>query len=198
MLIKRYWKKRLNNEWDTLYEHAEAVPAAQVLRDNVHLLPHAGNALDLACGLAENAFLLAARGFQVTAWDNSVVAVRKVNKKAVKTGLAVSATLTDILSEKIPENTYDVIVFTHFLEQSLSKNVVDALKPGGLLFYQTFTREKVTACGPEEKKYQLTPNEPLFMFSGLKTVVYREEGRLGNLSRGFRNEAMLIAQKNTL
>jgi len=182
-------------EWDALYENAEAVPAAQVLQDNLHLLPHTGIALDLACGLAENAFLLATRGFEVTAWDNSVVAVRKVNEKAVQTGLAVSATLTDIMSQKMPETQYDVIIFTHFLEQRLSEKIVAILKPGGLLFYQTFTQEKVTACGPKDKKYQLKPNELLSLFSGLKMVVYREEGRLGNLTYGFRNEAMMIAQK---
>ncbi len=182
-------------EWDALYENAEAVPAAHVLRDNLHLLPHTGIALDLACGLAENSFLLAARGFRVSAWDNSAVAIRKVNEKAKKTGLSVTATLMDIMGNKFPDNKYDVIVFTHFLEQRLSEKIVRALKPGGLLFYQTFTQEKVTACGPIDKKYQLSSNELLSLFSGLKMVLYREEGRLGNLTCGFRNEAMMIAQK---
>jgi hypothetical protein len=33
------------------------------------------------------------------------------------------------------------------------------------------------------------------LFASLNILLYREEGGVGNLSRGFRNEAMLIGQK---
>ena len=33
------------------------------------------------------------------------------------------------------------------------------------------------------------------MFAPLQVLVYREEGRLGDLTRGFRNEALLVARK---
>lgn len=182
-------------EWDALYEADDPVPASQVLRDNLHLLPLKGVALDLACGLAENAFLLAQSGLDVRAWDNSSVAIRKVNEKSKISGLPVLAVQQDILSSVFPKEAYDVIIFTHFLEQQLSDSIVRSLKPGGLLFYQTYIRDKVANCGPSDIKYQLARNELLSMFSGMSTVVYREEGRLGNVHKGFRNEAMLVAQK---
>ena len=182
-------------EWDLHYENVEPVPPAQVLIENVHLLSNKGRALDIACGLAENSFLLAQQGYKVDAWDNSQVAVDRVNKKSTEMGLLVNAEIKDVNNTVLPTEYYDVIVLTHYLEQSISSKIVASLKPGGLLFYQTFTREQVSACGPKELKYRLKPNELLFMFSGLKIIVYREEGTIGNVDQGFRNEALLVAQK---
>jgi len=182
-------------EWDSLYENADPIPAARVLTENVHLLCSKGKALDIACGLAENSFLLARQGYQVHAWDNSRVAVDRVNKKATETGLSVKAEIKNVINHTFPTEHYDVIVLTHYLEQSISPKIVSSLKPGGLLFYQTFTREQVRASGPEELKYRLKPNEALSMFQGLSIVVYREEGKLGDVNMGFRNEAFLVAKK---
>jgi hypothetical protein len=33
------------------------------------------------------------------------------------------------------------------------------------------------------------------MFSALQVLVYREEGKAGDISRGFRDEAMMVARK---
>jgi len=182
-------------EWDLHYEDVEPIPPAQVLVENVHLLSKKGRALDIACGLAENSFLLAQKGYRVDAWDNSQVAVDRVNKKSSAMGLSVNAEIKDVNNTVFPTEYYDVIVLTHYLEHSISSNIVSSLKPGGLLFYQTFTQEQVSASGPKELKYRLKPNELLFMFPGLKIIVYREEGTIGNVDQGFRNEALLIAKK---
>ena len=46
--------------WDQRYRETSSEPqAARVLSDNLRLLPAAGTALDLACGLGGNALLLA-------------------------------------------------------------------------------------------------------------------------------------------
>jgi len=182
-------------EWDSLYENANPIPAARVLEENVHLLYDSGEALDIACGLAENSFLLARQGYQVDAWDNSPVAIDRVNKKATETSLTVKAEIKDVINHTFPTEHYDVIVLTHYLEQSISSKIVSSLKPGGLLFFQTFTRKQVSASGPEELKYRLMSNEALSMFPGLSIVVYREEGKLGDVNKGFRNEALLVAKK---
>jgi tellurite methyltransferase len=41
----------------------------------------------------------------------------------------------------------------------------------------------------------LAENELLRLFSELRVLAYREEGRVGNMAEGFRNEAMIVAQK---
>ncbi|HKH20378.1 MAG TPA: hypothetical protein VKB53_05725, partial [Gammaproteobacteria bacterium] len=71
----------LGTKWNRRYLEVDVDTArsAQVLSDNVHLLPSTGQALDLACGLGGNALFLARLGFNVTAYDISTVAVDKLN-----------------------------------------------------------------------------------------------------------------------
>ena len=44
-------------------------------------------------------------------------------------------------------------------------------------------------------EFRLAEQELLHLFSGLQVLFYREEGCVGNLQQGFRDEAMLIARK---
>ena len=186
--------------WNNLYKNSAPIPPARILSENTHLLhnfPQASlRALDIACGLAENSFLLAKQGYSVDAWDNAKMAVDRVNQKAIETKLSVKASIHDVIIDEYPNNFYDVIILTHYLDQSISKKIMTALKSGGLLFFQSFTREKVNDSGPEEAKYRLKRNELLNLFPELKVIVYREEGTIGDVNQGFRNEAMLIAKKD--
>ena len=73
--------------------------------------------------------------------------------------------------------------------------MIESLKPGGLLFYQTYLREKLNPAGPRNPEYLLGDNELLSLFGALRVLFYREEGRVGDLTVGDRNEASFIGQK---
>jgi len=186
----------LRDKWDSRYREAEGLPgAAAVLADNVHLLPASGRALDLACGLGANALLLAERGLRTRAWDLSPVAVERLQGVARARGLTVEAEVRDVQREPPQPEAFDVIAVSHFLDRELAPALMAALRPGGLLFYQTFTRARVQDTGPSRAEFRLGENELLRLFAGLSLVAYREEGRIGDLERGFRNEALLIARR---
>lgn len=170
-------------------------PPAQVLLDNRHLLPASGAALDVACGLGANALLLAEHGLTTYAWDSSTVAVDKLQENARVCGASVEAAVRDVVAHPPGPASFDVIVVTRFLERSLAVPLVRALRTDGLLFYQTFTRTYVNDNGPSNPNYRLTDGELLVLFSTLQPLVYREEGKVGDTSRGFRDEAMLVARK---
>ena len=182
-------------KWDL--RHAAATDpgqAAKVLEENLHLLPARGKALDMACGRGVNSFLLAQAGLDVTAWDNSPVAIDRLIKQAEMRGMQINAQVRDVI-ECPPEScSFDIILVSHFLERKLAPALIDALRPNGLLFYQTFIRDRVTDLGPSSMKYRLKNNELMDLFKSLTTIVYREEGRLGDLSKGWRDLAMLVAQ----
>lgn len=187
----------VQQKWDTVYNNiAETPPPAEVVSANQHLLPTQGTALDVACGLGANAMLLARRGLMTTAWDISAVAVERLNQAAQKMELQLHAAVRDIPRQPPPSQSYDVIVCCHYLERPLLPILCSALKPEGLLFFQTFTLEKVDpTIGPSNPEWLLQPNELLRAFAELRVRVYREEGLLGDLKRGYRNRAMLVAQK---
>lgn len=183
-------------KWDQRYRETpddHQPPPCRVLQENHHLLPATGTALELACGLGANALLLARHGLTTSAWDISAVAIEKLKTQTGQ--LPLHAQVRDICLEPPPTTSFDVIVVSRFLDRSLAPHIIGALHPGGLLYYQTFICDAVTDEGPTNPIYRLADNELLHLFAPLRLVVYREEGSLGDTKQGFRNEAMLVAQK---
>lgn len=182
--------------WDERYRGVEAGPdPALVLREWAHLVPKTGVALDLACGLGGNGLWLAARGLEVSAWDLSAVAIAQVREASTRLGLRIEAQVRDLLTDPPPPQTFDLICVTHFLERDLALQIASALRPGGLLFYQTFTREALSDRGPKNPAFRLAANELLQLFNGLVVRGYREEGRLAEPASGLGDLALLVAQR---
>lgn len=170
--------------------------AAEVLFKNLHLLPTRGHALDLACGLGGNALLMARAGLEVTAWDISPVAIDRLSGFADMEGLSnLRGEVRDLVKEPLPVAVFDVIVVSYFLDREMIAPLIDCLKPGGLIFYQAHTRISVNPGGPENPDYRLRDNELLRLFGSLGLRFYREENRLGVLTAGIRDVAMLVAEK---
>jgi tellurite methyltransferase len=188
---------KTKKKWDKNYDSCSSdYPSpAEVLRQNQHLLPTQGTALDLACGRGANAICLAENGLTVSAWDISASALKHLSNEAIKKDLIIEFESRNVSEQPPDPNSFDVITVSHFLERELIDDIRNAIKSGGLIFYQTFIKDKVSATGPNNPDYLLDNNELLDFFKDWKVVSYREEGLLGNIDSGFRNQAMLIAQK---
>ncbi len=184
----------LRDKWDARYAQAELSPVPlEVLAENAHLLPGDGDALDLASGLGGSALFLAARGLHTQAWDLSPVATERLRRLA--DGLPLRARVRDVVALPPSPGRFDVICVGHFLDRPLCRSIAAALRPGGLLFYQTFTRERVDDSGPGNPCFRLGRNELLRLFADLDLCFYREEGTIGDPGHGFRNRAQLVAQR---
>ncbi len=189
----------IQTKWDQIYQqHDGALNVAEVLQNNHYLLPKAGVALDLACGLGGNAVFLAEKGLTVKAWDISSVAIGQLASTAKQRGLDIAATVRDVVAEPPEANSVDVILVSHFLARELCPALIAAIKPGGLLFYQTYCQQKVDDVGPKNPDYLLADNELRHLFSEMKLRVYREEALLGEHTMGMRNQAWLLAEKPKL
>lgn len=181
--------------WDERHQAAEPGSAAAVLVDNLHLLPARGRALDLACGLGSNALLLAGAGLETEAWDYSPVALERVAQRARRQQLPVSVHERDVEAQPPEPDSFDVIVVAHFLHRATIPNLVQALRPGGVLFYQTWSRVRVSDAGPSNPDFRLAEGELLTLFADLRPLLYREEGDQGDPRRGLRDVACLVARK---
>ena len=185
-------------KWNNIYADATigSYSVSRILTENEHLLPQNGRALEIACGTGSDSIFLAQRGLQTDAWDISDTVVAKLNQFAEENQLSIIAESRDINVQPPEDETYDVIVIAHFLERKIAPTLISALKPGGLLFYQTFVKEVTpNYSGPSNPAFRLDTNELLQLFPGMQIVVYREEGLIGDISKGFRNEVMLVARK---
>jgi len=186
----------LQVQWDARYaKNNDSPQACRVLREFSHLLPKSGLALDLACGMGGNALWLAEQGLTTSAWDLSPVGINKLEERAKQQSLSIDAKTRDIIAQPPAENSFDVIVASYFLERALFPTLLAALKPAGLLFYETFVQDKPKGIGPSNPDYLLKQNELLEMGGELIIRVYREEGLIGDTAEGCRNIAMLVAQK---
>jgi len=184
-------------KWDAIYQKADAgeYSAVRVLEENRHLLPASGHALELACGMAANAIFLAQQGLATTAWDISEVVIERLKVLPAIEGLEMTFEARDIVQQPPPAASFDVIVVSYFLDRTLIPHIKRALKPAGLIFYQTFTQTYVNEGGPRSRDFRLADNELLQLFNGYQILAYREEGRVGDTQQGYRNEALIVAQK---
>jgi tellurite methyltransferase len=184
-------------KWNTKFRSGKNIydRPAQVLTDNIHLLPKTGTALDLACGLGANAILMAKSGLTTHAWDCSDVALDKLHTNTEKNGISICIEQKNIVKNPPTADSFDVIIVSHFLERCIVNEITNALKKNGLLFYQTFTRNKIADTGPGKTEYLLKRNELLGLFGSLSVLYYLGYDQVGSLESGNRNEAMLVGQK---
>jgi len=184
-------------KWNTRYrngDHDRSIPA-RVLSEYPQLLPREGTALDLACGTGANALFLAHHGLETSAWDLSAEAISLLLTRAKENHLAITTRVCDVTQTPIPASTFDVITVSYFLDRALFPALINALKTGGLLYYQTWLRERIGTRGPRNENFLLGVNELLHLCQGLRIILYREEGLIGDPGRGLRDEAMLIGQR---
>jgi SAM-dependent methyltransferase len=181
--------------WNQRHSQApiEEREPASLLVENVVLLPLGGKALDLAMGTGRNAVYLATLGFNVTGIDISPVAVKMAKSKAHWAGVKIEAIVANLERYFLPQNTYDLILNFYYLQRSLAPQILTALKPGGLLCFETYTQEQARYGRPHTISYLLEPGELPRMFPGLEVLHYFE----GVVEDGPRKKAIasLIARK---
>jgi tellurite methyltransferase len=183
------------SEWDARHKlAAAAVPSepSGIVRELLPLLPN-GPALDIACGTGRHALFLAARGQSVTAVDYSGVALdilqvraqgisaparRRKNWEAAadpsKRG-SIELIQADLEQTRIPEQRYDLILCVNYLQRSLFAQMTHALRPGGILLFETFTSAQTElAGGPRNPAFFLEAGELRQAFPPLSLLFYRE------------------------
>jgi 2-polyprenyl-3-methyl-5-hydroxy-6-metoxy-1,4-benzoquinol methylase len=161
-------------KWDRRYrQQQDKTPCAcAVLQQYQYLLPAQGRALDLACGLGGNALLLAEAGLEVEAWDISSVGLDLLATRAQARQLNICRQQRDVEQQPPASASFDIICVSFFLHRDSCQQLAAALKPGGLLFYQTFNTDNQE--GPCNPKFVLQRNELLALFAGLEIVAYLE------------------------
>ena len=162
--------------WDERYTTArEPGPPAGLLLDWLEHLPR-GRALDIACGAGANTLLLAERGVgQVFGVDISPVALKIAARAARRRRLSVHLLAADVTVFPLPFARFDTICVFRFLERSLAPRLVAALRPGGVLIYETFTLDQLAfGYGPRSASWLLRPGELPGLFAKLSVLHYAE------------------------
>lgn len=136
-----------------------------------------GRALDLACGRGRNARYLAREGFQVEAWDRDAEALNELRSRTESLGLTTITTRPVDLEQapEIPPASFDLVAVFYYLQRDLAPTIVRALKPGGILVYETFLIDNHERFNhPRRREFCLNHNELLSLFGGLRVLAYQE------------------------
>lgn len=164
----------------------------QLLLDYAHLLPKTGLALDAACGVGANGHFLAKRGLRVIALDISLVALHMAVQWGRTHACPLDAAVYDLATPWLPPERFDVILNFHFLERECFPVFRKALKPGGLIFFETFL--KTEAC-PENPDRYLDPGELPAIFQDYRIIHYAENLLMAAENRPEGGMAQLVAHK---
>lgn len=183
--------------WDARYRDAYvARPPSALLRRWLGQLP-AGRALDLACGTGRNTLLLAEHGWQALGVDISPVALQLASAEARQRGLTLDLLAVDVARWQWPIDRFDLVGVFRFLDRALCPRIMGALRPGGVLIYETFTvAQRAYEGGPRSDALLLQPDELPALFPTLHVLEYaegvvEEDGRPRALAR-------LVARRPTM
>jgi tellurite methyltransferase len=162
--------------------HDSTAPSEWLVRSH-ELLPPSGRALDVACGRGRNAIWLAQRGFGTTAVDRDPAAVDALAARARADGLPLTALVMDleVVGVTLGDELYDVLVVAHYLHRPLFPALLAALRPGGVLVYETFTVAQAARGRPTNPAFLLEPGELARLVAPLEILAAREgdyEGRM--------------------
>ena len=137
--------------WDEKYQNNSMPNEPIKLVTDYASLATGRQALDIACGMGRHSKYLASKGFEVDALDISSVAIEQLQNIP-----NINAIEVDFETYTLPKEKYDLIVCTYFLERRLFPQMIDALKPNGIILLETFLHDT---------KNERTPSNPAFLLN---------------------------------
>lgn len=134
-----------------------------------------GRALDLAMGRGRHALPLARAGFRVFGVDIRWEGVCDAMSAAAAEGLAIRGWCADLTQHPLPRARFDLVLVTRYLQRDLFAPIREAVVPGGVVIYETFTSaQRALGTGPTSPDHLLEPDELRRAFEGFDVLFYEE------------------------
>lgn len=159
------------SRWNARYlNKAPSFQADQLLLDHQSLLRPGQHALDVACGLGHNSLWLAEQQLHITALDVSQTGLDILTAAAETRDLSIETVCADLDQWQWPQRAFDVVLVFRYLNRAIFADLKGSLRPGGLVFYQTFGQNKLKQSPDFNPDYVLRDSELVEQFSGYKVV----------------------------
>ena len=160
--------------------YGAAAPSPWFLAQRARLADAArlGPVLDLACGRGRHALAAAELGATTLAIDRDASLLRALQAHASQRRLPLQALRADLETPfgiPVKAGSCGAILVFRFLFRPLAPAICEALAPGGLLLYETFTvAQRALGSGPRRAEFLLEPGELGALFSSLACLEYTE------------------------
>jgi SAM-dependent methyltransferase len=138
-------------------------------------LPGKRRVLDVAMGRGRHARLLSDLDVAVYGIDRDFEAVRSVVHEAAGRGRIVRGWCADLTAFPLPRAAFEMVVCTRYLQRDLMGAIGDAVAPGGIVIYETFTiHQRERGIGPRSPDHLLQPGELPDQFKAFE-ILFSEE-----------------------
>lgn len=162
-------------------------------RDAVRQASTRGPVLDVACGRGRHAVALAREGLPVVGVDRNAEFMDALGDAAPGAVRRVRADLETGHGLPFAAGRFGVVLVFRYLHRPLCPALADLLAPGGLLLYETFTREQRRfGTGPRRDDFLLASGELPTLFPGLTRLDFEEHVTAGEAPAAL---ASLAAQR---
>lgn len=155
-------------------------PPDRLLERYLHLFLQAdlpGPIIDLAGGDCHNGIYLAKHGLPVWCCDLSAEALEQAALRAEREGAAIRTWQKDLEvagTDPLPEDFFGGILVFRYLHRPLMANIRTALKSGGILIYETYTRAQERFGKPSNPNHLLEAGELYGFFQDWRIFHYFE------------------------
>jgi rhodanese-related sulfurtransferase len=140
------------------------------------LVPAGARTLDVACGRGRHALFLADAGFMVRAVDRDAGRVERLDALARRLRLPLDAEASDLEDGDVDlgDGEWELVIVFRYLHRPLFPALVRALCPGGVLIYETFTKEQARHGSPSNPEFLLDSGELPRLVAPLDVIRHRE------------------------
>jgi SAM-dependent methyltransferase len=162
-------------KWEARYAERDGAARAPspLVVEHVDALP-IGRALDLACGSGRHALWLARRGWTVDAIDYARAGLETLAAAVRRDALAVHPVQADLEDFPLPVGRYDLVVNVRYLQRTLFDPIKAALRPGGVVVFETFLRDQQQIGHPRNPAFLLERGELAEQFRDFAILAYAE------------------------
>jgi len=143
-----------------------------------HLVATGGTVLDVAAGGGRHGRMFLKHGHPVTLIDRTPQPLDDLTDHANAT--VITADLEDGTPWPLAPRQFDGVVVVNYLHRVLFDTLIDSLKPGGVLIYETFARGNEAFARPRNPDHLLRSGELLDAVRGRLQVVGYEHGCVHN------------------
>ena len=101
--------------------------------------------------------------------------IRRMDEAKTPMRAGIDLLQSDLGAVALPANRYSLILCVRYLQRSLFPQIARALRPGGMLLFETYTKAQLDfSGGPRDPAYLLNTGELRKAFPELEVVFYRE------------------------
>ncbi len=164
---KTLWKpcSLLVEFFDLLENHQLSLPSPDGARPDV---------LDIACGGGRDAIFMAKKRMNVIAIDHEAKVLKRAKSLAELSGAMLKFKCCDIKKQGcLPDKAFDLITVVRYLNRETFPYLIESLKPGGYLLFQTFVEGVEKFESPKNPNFILKKGELAEVFSGFEIIVDR-------------------------